>query len=210
MPSNCAATGGDPVCLDATLGFPGGYCSEFCAGPTDCGATGVCIDLGISLHGVCFGKCNVDTDCSNGLSCVDLGNGQKICDKEQELNCQDYNDNDFDGLIDCEDSLLCATSPSCVPGTRAAGVPCQLHSQCAADANDPLCIDSFNYSWPLGYCSQFCDLLLNDCPTGSTCAEVFVLQSGSGVCLDDCSVSTDCRSGYTCLDLGYSSKVCAY
>jgi hypothetical protein len=159
---------------------------------------------------VCFAKCSLDADCSNGLSCVDLGNGQKVCDKEPELNCQDYNDNDFDGLLDCEDPLTCSSSPSCVPGTRAAGLTCQLHNQCAANANDPLCIDAFNFGWPGGYCSQFCDLQVNDCPSGSSCADVLALPSGNGVCLDNCNVNADCRSGYSCLDFGLSSKICTY
>ncbi len=61
--TDCVATGGDPICLGFSQGFPDGYCSEFCSGPGDCPAGGSCVDLGLSVHGVCFKSCSTPADC---------------------------------------------------------------------------------------------------------------------------------------------------
>lgn len=200
--NQCVATGGDPICLGWQQGFSNGYCSEFCAGPGDCPAGGVCVDLNISFHGVCFKACETDLECPNGLSCVDPGNGEKFCDKPPELNCQDYNDNDFDGLEDCEDATACATSFSCTPGPNPTGSACQIHNQCTSNGNDPLCIDSFNFFWPGGYCSQYCDMATNDCPAGSVCTDYLFVPSGNATCMKTCATPQDCRPGYQCVQDG--------
>lgn len=208
----CEAVGGDPVCLGFDQGFDNGYCSEFCEGAGDCpggpGGPGVCMDIGLSVHGVCFKTCLTPNDCPGGNDCVDNGSGQLICDKPPELNCQDYDDNDFDGLVDCEDPTACASSFSCMPGPVPSGNPCQIHSQCAADANDPYCIDQSHEGWPGGYCSQFCDLDADDCPVGSTCADLIFFPSGAGLCMKACQLTTDCRPGYSCVDFGFATDIC--
>jgi len=45
-----------------------------------------------------------------------------------------------------------------------------------------------------------CDLFAQDCPEGSTCINWLVLPSGSGVCMQSCTVHTDCRAGYVCFN----------
>lgn len=206
----CNAVGGDPVCLGFDQGFDNGYCSEFCEGEGDCPGGGVCMDIGLSVHGVCFKSCLTPNDCPGGNDCVDNGSGQLICDKQPELNCQDYDDNDFDGLVDCEDPTACASSFSCTPGPAPAGNPCQIHGQCAADANDPYCIDQSHEGWPGGYCSQFCELDADDCPVGSTCADLIFFPSGAGLCMKSCELSTDCRPGYNCSDFGFATNICVF
>lgn len=201
--TECSATGEDPICLGWQQGFNNGYCSEFCAGAGDCPGGGVCIDINISLHGVCFKGCATVDDCPNGLDCVDDGINPPHCNTAPELNCQDYTDNDFDGLEDCEDATACATSFSCTPGPRPAGASCQIHNQCSATANDPLClVDPFFFGWPGGYCTEYCDLSAPDCPAGSVCSDYIFLQSGNGTCMDSCNTDADCRAGYQCLDFG--------
>lgn len=197
--NDCEATAnGDPICLGFQLGFDGGYCSEFCDGPGDCPDGGVCKDINISAHGVCYKSCVTTNDCPPGTECNDDGTGQFSCDLPPELNCQDYADNDFDSLVDCEDPA-CATSSSCVPGVRPPGEACQLHSQCAASSGtDPFCIDQFHEGWPGGYCSEYCDMQIGDCPAGSKCTDAFGTQSGSGTCMKDCVDDLDCRAGYLC------------
>ncbi len=196
--TNCAAQDGDPICLDFNQGFNNGYCSEFCDGPGDCPNAGVCKDLNISFHGVCFKSCATFADCPAGTDCVDDGGGQLICDKPPELNCQDYADNDFDSFTDCADPSACASSPSCASGPLAAGAPCQLHSQCQSDGNDPFCIDQFHQNWPGGYCSEYCTVGGSDCPAGSQCSTAFFTGNALGTCLKTCADSTECRSGYFC------------
>jgi len=208
--TDCQATGGDPICLGFQQGFQDGYCSEFCDGPGDCPGGGVCMDINLSVHGVCFKSCSSPADCPGGEDCVDNGAGQLICDKPPELNCQDYQDDDFDGFVDCEDATSCTSSFSCISGPRAAGDPCQIHNQCQASANDPFCIDQPHEFWTGGYCSEFCNLSADDCPTGSHCTDWFFFSSGNGLCMKDCDFDTDCRAGYSCLDLGLSSNVCVF
>jgi hypothetical protein len=194
--SNCAATGGDPICLDFNQGFNNGYCSEFCDGPGDCAGDGVCVDLDISFHGVCLDGCVNTSDCPPGTSCVDSGNGQMVCYQPPELNCLDYADNDSDGLTDCQDPSGCAASFACQGGILPAGSPCSIHQECESNDNDPFCIDQFHEFWPGGYCSQYCDMATNDCPAGSVCGNNFV--ANAPICLQTCTGPADCRPGYFC------------
>ena len=198
--NNCAATGGDPICLDWNQGFNNGYCSEFCDGPGDCAGDGVCVDLNISFHGVCLDGCNTTSDCPPGTSCVDSGNGELVCYQPPELNCLDYADNDSDGLEDCQDPSACATSFACQGGILPAGSPCSIHQECESNDNDPFCIDQFHIGWPGGYCSQYCDIGLNDCPSGSVCDNWFV--ANAPICLETCTGPADCRPGYFCTAQG--------
>ena len=194
--NTCSASGGDPICLNWQQGFNNGYCSEFCDGPGDCAGDGVCVDINISFHGVCFDGCLTTADCPAGTTCVDSGNGQLICDKPPEVNCLDYADNDFDGLIDCQDPTLCATSFACQGGALPTGSPCSIHLECESNNNDPFCIDQFHLNWPGGYCSQYCDIALGDCPAGSVCTDNFV--ANAPICLETCTGPADCRPGYFC------------
>jgi hypothetical protein len=203
--TECQATGGDPICLNWNQGFNNGYCSEFCATSADC-TGGTCVDINISVHGVCYKNCTVPADCPLGTSCVDIGVGQNVCDKPPEISCQDWQDDDFDDLIDCEDPSACkGQSPNCTSGPGAAGSPCQIHNQCTANAGDPWCQDW----WPGGYCTEFCDLANDDCPSGSLCADWIFFSSGNGVCMDECVTSADCRPGYFCTPWA-GSNICVY
>ena len=203
--TDCQATDGDPICLNWNQGFNNGYCSEFCETTADCN-NGTCVDINISVHGVCYKNCTVPADCPLGTSCVDIGVGQTVCDKPPEISCQDWQDDDFDDLIDCEDPSACkGQSPNCTSGPGVAGSPCQIHNQCTANAGDPWCQDW----WPGGYCTEFCDLANDDCPSGSLCADWIFFSSGNGVCMDECVTTADCRPGYFCQPWG-GSNICVY
>ena len=208
---NCQATNGDPICLPNFKGFINGYCSEFCnLLANDCPGNAQCVQLGFSKNGVCMQGCLTVNDCASGYACVDRGLPSKVCDKPPELNCNDYNDNDNDGFIDCEDTTSCSSSSaSCVPGVLAVGSACQLHNECQASANDPFCIDQFHFGWPGGYCAEFCNLAANDCPNGDVCSAFLFFSSGNGLCLKTCSVQTDCRVGYFCQSDG-QQMVCSH
>jgi hypothetical protein len=209
-PTNCAANKGDPVCLPDFLGFPGGYCSEFCdLAMPDCAGDAVCAQIGLSTNGVCLDGCVGNGDCRPGYTCQDKGYPKTVCMVPPETSCNDGTDNDSNGLYDCEDPS-CQALPDCVPGAKAAGQPCSLSNECFSGSNDPLCISSVNPGWPGGYCSEVCDLALDDCFGNSQCVDALNFPSGHGQCLHVCSAPADCRSGYACLDVGLPKKVCTF
>ncbi len=122
-----------------------------------------------------------------------------------EMDCSDLVDNDFDGYVDCDDPTACQTLPDCKPGTTKPGQPCFDNNECTANHNDPICLNTMN--WPNGYCSEFCDITLQDCSAGNICYAGLNL-SKNGVCLHECTIDSDCAAGYACVDAGLSSKVC--
>ena len=210
QPSNCAANKGDPVCLPDFLGFPGGYCSEFCdLAVPDCLGDGVCAQIGVSTNGVCLDACVGNGDCRPGYTCQNKGYPKTVCMVPPETSCNDGTDNDGNGLRDCEDPS-CQALPDCVPGAKAAGQPCSLSNECFSSTNDPLCISSVNPGWLGGYCSEVCDVKLNDCFGSSQCVNALSFPSGKGQCLRNCSSQADCRAGYACLDVGLPNKVCTF
>lgn len=210
--TQCAANHNDPICLN-TGQFPGGYCSEFCdAVAQDCPTGSTCYTgLNLSKNGVCLQTCTADTDCrsAEGYACVDLGGGTKACMLGPETQCDDYQDNDQDGLYDCNDPSSCQTSSACTGGTKAAGQPCQKHNECFANKNDPVCLDEPHVGYPGGYCSQYCDpAITNDCGAAGICIPFG--PNGENVCMATCTTSTQCRSGYFCQDFGYPKMICSF
>jgi len=207
--SECAATiKNDPVCLESVNGWPGGYCSEFCdLNNDDCPADAVCANLGLSVNGVCLDSCTVDGDCRSNYSCQNKGLATKVCAVAPESQCNDAIDNDGNGFMDCEDTS-CQALPACNPGASAVGATCTKHSDCQANANDPVCLDMVNYFWPDGYCSEFCNINAPDCPMGSVCWNFLPFQTAT--CLDSCVQPSDCRPGYQCLNIGAPTLVCVF
>jgi hypothetical protein len=126
---------------------------------------------------------------------------------QPEWLCADLVDDDKDGLIDCDDPTACQGMGECKPGAGKTGGACSKPSECAANANDPVCLDD-EHGFPGGYCSEWCDLAVPDCAGDAVCADIG-LKSKHGVCLDGCSTDSECRVGYSCVDKGFSSKVCA-
>ncbi len=153
-----------------------------CATENACGAE-VCDD-------------DFDNDGDGSRDCADPDcSGVPPCGPEV---CTDLIDNDGDALLDCDDTD-CAGSPACVGGPGLIGVACTSHNDCSASDGDPVCVGELGPGFPSGYCSEFCDLGLDDCPTGSMCMDVG-FGSGRGVCFDDCADQTECREadGYGC------------
>jgi hypothetical protein len=123
-----------------------------------------------------------------------------------ESDCKDILDNDDDGMLDCDDPDTCQTLADCIPGATPTGAACMSPTDCFANANDPICLPAAK-GYPDGYCSEFCDLATQDCSGDAVCADLGL--STNGLCLDGCASDADCRAGYTCLDKGLSSLVCA-
>ncbi len=213
--SQCAATGNDPICLGFNEGFLDGYCSEFCdlLNPV-CSGDGICVDeatvLGkpLSVNGLCLDTCLTETDCRPGYGCVDKGLAQKVCLVKPEDLCEDFSDNDLDELVDCADPDCQATATCSSMGDLATGQPCLTTTECFSNANDPVCLSALNVGWPDGYCSQFCDMALNDCGAGAICTSNFVSNFATPVCLDTCATTAGCRTNYTCQNIGLPMKVC--
>jgi len=206
--TECAANHDDPICLQDFQGFPGGYCSEFCdQAADDCGPNAVCdASYNLSVHGVCLQACTADADCRAGYACVDKGLAKKVCTLAPESDCNNYMDDDADGLIDCQDPSSCQSSPACTPGTKATGQPCTQHNECFANQNDPVCLDALNIGFPGGYCSQFCTMSPDDCGPSAVCT--FEGPNGTNVCMQACTTAAQCRAGYACLDFGYPKMIC--
>ncbi|MDI1437422.1 hypothetical protein [Polyangium sorediatum] len=208
VPSDCAANAKDPACLQDWLGFPDGYCTEWCdLAAQDCPGDGHCADLGFgSVHGICLDGCTTDADCRSGYACVDEGYPTKVCRQGPELACTNFQDDDNNELSDCEDPSCQATS-ACKPGSKAAGLPCTKSNECYAGQNDPICLHQDWFGAPGGYCSEYCHFM-DDCAPGSICTSWFFFPSGAGTCMRTCQTDAQCRPGYTCLDSGLNEKFC--
>jgi hypothetical protein len=204
-PSDCQANQNDPICLGATQGLPTSYCSQFCTtAPDDCGPNAVCYTgFNLSVHGVCLQACTQDNQCAVSLGCVDLGLASHVCMTPPETICDDLIDNDNDGLIDCQDPTDCQMLPACVPGTKTPGEPCTANTDCAANHNDPICLTQ---GFPGGYCSEFCNVMPDDCGANAICAPMG--PNATNVCMQTCMTGSDCQIGYSCVDLGFAEKIC--
>ncbi|MEP7122803.1 MAG: PPC domain-containing protein [Byssovorax sp.] len=124
---------------------------------------------------------------------------------QPETSCGDFVDDDGDGYLDCDDPTSCQGSFECIPGAGVTGEPCFQSNDCAANQGDPACLSDAE-GFPGGYCTEFCDLAVNDCAGDAVCAQLGF--SVHGLCLDGCLTNGDCRPGYTCQDLMLSKKVC--
>ncbi len=59
-------------CLDERYGWPGGYCTNYCAlSENNCPGDSLCMNFGFTLFGICFDGCNEDFDCrqAEGYTC---------------------------------------------------------------------------------------------------------------------------------------------
>jgi hypothetical protein len=142
---------------------------------------------------------------SNGADQVGFFSIDMYSPMGNETQCMDMWDDDVDGLLDCDDPN-CQPTAACFPGSFAVGAACAFNGQCStSNGNDPLCLPD-TYGFTGGYCSEFCNEQTDDCGPNGSCYDYGISQNG--VCLDNCVVDADCRSGYACVDLGMASKVC--
>jgi len=86
----------------------------------------------------------------------------------------------------------------------------EIGSSCTASScgEEAVCIPEQTVEGPTGfldgYCVQFDCSLDSLCPDGSECFKVGKNDAGEDVmtCLDSCEATSDCRSGYQCIDPG--------
>ena len=206
----CASNNDDPYCISEQQGFPQGYCSEECnLMMDDCAGDAVCVDVNNGFA-LCLDGCVADADCqAPGYECAPLAPGVSVClpTPEPESDCANLIDDDQDGLFDCQDPD-CQAMPVCKAGMTATGLPCSMSSECAANMSDPFCVDEATYGWPAGYCSEYCDLMNDDCAGDAVCVDIG-LPNGSGICFDGCMAQANCTTpGYACSTFGPMTKVC--
>ncbi|MBW2701787.1 MAG: hypothetical protein JRF33_13310 [Deltaproteobacteria bacterium] len=117
--------------------------------------------------------------------------------------CDDFEDNDFDGLVDCADPSACGgLSADCAPGEGLPSDACTAHSDCAANLDDPACLPE-EFNWAGGYCTEWCDLADDDCGEGYLCLsfENMGFEFGTlGLCMATCTAGTECPD--RTLDIG--------
>lgn len=208
----CKSNNNDGYCITEMDGWPSGYCTEFCdLANNDCAGDAICLDVG-NGQGLCFDGCTMNSDCPTmGYSCTPVGMGASVCAPSGPANedqCENFYDDDQDGLVDCQDPD-CQAMPACQPGMKPTGQPCTMASECAANNSDPMCLAEDTVGWPSGYCSEFCNLMNNDCAGDAVCVDVG-FGGGQGICLDGCNAQPNCQTpGYDCVDAGQMSKVCS-
>lgn len=188
-----AVNGGVPLTI-----FVDGYYSPMQAGPFTVTASfiiPVCGDGIVSIGEQC--------DPPDGVYC------DANCQLIPESLCQNLSDDDGDGFVDCEDDTDCQTLGECVPGSGPVGSPCAVNNDCSANNLDPACINATEFpSWADGYCTEFCNIFVGDCPNGSVCLDVGVSLQNNGLCFATCVSDSDCRSGYQCIDPGIGQNIC--
>jgi hypothetical protein len=79
------------------------------------------------------------------------------------------------------------------PAPGEDGSPCSTSRDCFGD----VCLTELEAGVPNGYCTSF-NCLDTGC-NGGRCIED---TAGNSACLDPCLVASDCRAGYSCVDLG--------
>jgi hypothetical protein len=135
LPSECAAaTGTDSNCFipgpdGFGTAFAGGYCSESCdpAAANDCGAGGVCLDVGFYTdllgnatgEGTCLDRCAVNADCRTEGLCEDSTTACTVATQDVDCAGIDLNGN---GVTACN-SYNCL-DPDAGFGLCAGGVDC--------------------------------------------------------------------------------------
>jgi len=155
MKGTCAPVTGTPIAPRAACTGAGGSCAGTCDGTTS--STCTYVPAGVICGGSCTGTCDGSGTCSggsgtcpNGFACgaakcntTCAGNtdcqpnfacdlGTSTCKRKPESDCLDGQDNNGDGLADCQDPSCVGTAVACVPavgagatiGTVVASAPC--------------------------------------------------------------------------------------
>lgn len=216
-----------PDAAQYDAGPSAGDIGNACTADTDCGTMGMCLnDPGFFPNGYCSAICDptaaMDT-CPTGSLCQDFGGGQAFCvlTCDSSVTTRQCNgrmgygcstDPQLSGIClgGCVDGTDCPTGLSCdqtggqvgagacyTPGATV-GVACLDDTMCPAGA---FCQDEANGGWPGGSCLlPGCDLVGNAGCSGD--AQCVALQGffgpPQGYCIDGCTTTADCRTGYTC------------
>lgn len=182
---------GAEVCLDeVSNGVPGGQCVRSCVGAT-CPADLLCLEFtpGMADSAGCARKCATSGDCPTGQICQTLvSGGPLVC----MALCQ--SDSDCPAVKKCDPYLgLCLANPQ-YKGTKETGEACVEDGECKSE----VCISGIA-AFPGGYCSAFCSLEKQGCPSGSHCMPIWSDVGDQGLCLKKCTDVSECRPEYGCV-----------
>ncbi len=197
--SDCLGVLGDACDTDAQCasqfcllawGFTKGYCS------VDCTLSGLsaCTSADANSH------CNVGENTQR--QCVKNCTGDSDC-RQPEYGCFDA---DGDGTTEC--------APLATSTTAHIGDPCTTTADCPGGKNGS-CQTALTNGDADGYCVEGpcggTGAQDYTCPGGSHCSFKGTFATDSGICVQDCGASTDCRStGYDCYDADNNgSEECA-
>jgi hypothetical protein len=125
--------------------------------------------------------------------------------------CDDFKDQDQNGLIDCDD-IPCKNTAQCVAGAKATGLACAKATDCNANGSDPAClkgkIGEGTASFDSGYCSEWCDRASNTgCLSAGRCVGIEAFfngvadlapVAGRGLCAKKCQLTADCPALTLC------------
>lgn len=109
--------------------------------------------------------------------------------------CSGFNDDDFDGSFDCADTTTCTGTAACTSGAGDLYAACTTNNNCDSSANDPACITVAAFGVASNFCSEWCNLAVDDCPAGSDCIDLGNFSTGpanQGLCFATCAVDADC------------------
>lgn len=174
----------------------GGYCLQGCLVNTSCPTGSACERVG-RADSYCLALCKSDADCRAGTVCAVE---QAVC--VPVSGCRTH--------LDCPGHRACDRAThfceGATGGGNAVGGECTQDPQCT-EGYMPACLVAPGV--PGGYCSGSC-VQDADCGAGNWCVGGLALdQSGSPLqlCMQGCRATADCRSGYSCLDVG-GKKFC--
>lgn len=177
--------GNDATTMDCDLGASScsGNCVDLTTDSNHCGQCGtVCNPDEVCESSICQPRCSAElTFCPDG--CVNTLSDAANCGSCGNTCVSDQS---------CQESVcLCAPGSACaVVGIegRIVGGACNAVEVCDV-ASECLTTPDF----PAGTCSTSCTKPA-DCSGSSECIQV----NGSGYCLLNCTVNSDCRDGYSC------------
>jgi hypothetical protein len=192
---DCSALG-TGVCKKMTASqrddYVGGYCTKDCQVDSDCGASGVCVEVdprfGESGR-FCWSRCDSRIDCrAPDYECYSLGNNRRGC--------------------------WISPLPDFDAGTPAdkVGIACTQDSECSNPPDDGVCLpptlpDGGASPFVGGYCTAPC-VDASHCSTdgGATCVAIVVGGAVAGAaCMHTCEAPqagpSSCRTGYLCRGL---------
>ena len=169
-------------CLEANLGFPGGYCSQGCEGTgSPCPPGAVCVGEGFTTGSSCHVACTSNADCRGGYQCLPVaaGGSAKAC----LPSCV---------LSPCLTGEVCnaATGVCEHDGPSGIGGPCATRVDCADNGR---CLPD-TQGFRDGMCVTECQ---DDgaCPDGTVCLQ---LGPGQAFCMPTCTRPEECREFYAC------------
>lgn len=169
------------------FGSPGGECLRGCSPTTPCPGSLACVEgtLGDPSTSVCVPTCQASTQCRTGYVCQPiLGYAGTYC------------------LGLCQSDSDCTLTHACNRYLGVCDTPVadggDIGAACAKDGD---CRSSFcagNPPFIGGYCTAFCSLSEQGCPTQSACALPFTDGGDLGACFRSCRSTADCRLNYAC------------